>query len=224
VDSGFDSGKVACVPANVTRASERIDGFTAGVPGGTVETVLLQPQTEYIFSAGDNMMAVPSTAKYPDKAVALINWIKQNQANYDLWSYGVEGTNYNLNGNAIDTSNISTDLVYSSNVWMWNDIRIARFSANFAQSDIDLITHWDDNATITPFVGFNLDQTNISSQVSNITAIMKQYCPSLFNGVSDIQAQKADIMNQLNAAGLPQVIQETQNQLNTWIAAQPSGN
>lgn len=217
---GFDNGKVAAVGANIFSASERIDTITKNVPGAKVETVYLNPQTRYIFSAGDNMLAVPSTSKHVNEAVALMNWIKKDQKNYDLWSYGVEGVNYKLTDGAVNVSGISDENKYNTNVWMWNDLRLARFSTNYPKKDIETLKSWDSNSKVTPFVGFTLDQSKIKSQISNIQAIMKEYIPNLGFGVTDYKNVKDEMMKKLQAAGLQDVIDETQKQINAYVAAQ----
>ncbi|WJH37418.1 ABC transporter substrate-binding protein [Paenibacillus sp. CC-CFT747] len=217
-EGGFDNGKVAAIAANIFRASERVDALTGNVKGAKVETVYLEPQKRYIFSAGDNMLAVPSTSKHADEAVALINWIKKDQANYDLWSYGVEGVNYKLAGNAVDTSGIPDANKYNTNVWMWNDLRLARFSTNYPKEDIEALKKWDSKSEVTPFVGFTLDQSKIKSQISNIQAIMGEYIPNLGMGVTDYNSVKDQMMKKLNAAGLQDVMKEVQSQINAYVS------
>jgi putative aldouronate transport system substrate-binding protein len=220
MDEGFDNGKVAAVAANIFRASERIDTITKNVPGAKVETVYLNPQSRYIFSAGDNMLAVPSTSKHVNEAVALMNWIKKDQANYDLWSYGVEGVNYKLVDGAVNVSGIPDADKYITDVWMWNDLRLARFSTNYPKQDIETLKSWDSNSKVTPFVGFTLDQSKIKSQISNIQAIMNEYIPNLGFGITDYNKVKDEMMKKLKAAGLQDVIDETQKQINAYVAAQ----
>lgn len=219
IDEGFDNGKVAAVAANIFRASERVDTITQNVPGAKVETVYLEPKTRYIFSAGDNMLAVPSTSKHVKEAVELINWIKKDQANYDLWSYGVEGVNYKLVDGAVDVSSIPDADKYNANVWMWNDLRLARFSTNYPKEDIETLKSWDSKSQVTPFVGFTLDQSKIKAQISNIQAIMTEYIPNLGYGVTDYSKVKDEMMKKLKAAGLQDVIDETQKQINAYLAA-----
>jgi putative aldouronate transport system substrate-binding protein len=219
-EQGFDNGKLAVIAANIFRASERVDTLTANVPGAKVETVYLEPKTRYILSAGDNMLAVPSTSKHINEAVALINWFKKDQANYDLWSYGVEGVNYKLVDGAVDVSSTPDANKYNANVWMWNDMRLARFSTNYPKQDIETLKSWDSQSQVTPFVGFTLDQSKIKSQISNIQAIMKEYVPNLGLGVTDYNKVKDEMMSKLKSAGLQDVINETQKQINAYVAAQ----
>jgi len=216
-DAGFDHGQLATVAANIMRASERIDSVTTNVPGAIVETVYLEPAKRFMFSAGDNMLAVPSTSKHPNEAVALINWIKKSQENYDLWSYGVEGINYKLVDGAVDLNGIADNDKYNTNVWMWNDISLARFSANYPKSDIETLKTWDSQSEITPFVGFTLDQSKIKAQVSQLNAVMDEYAQNIGLGVTDINKVRDEIMKKMNAAGLQEVIKETQRQIDEYV-------
>lgn len=216
-DTGFDYGMVGCVAANLMRASERIDTFLTNVPDGKIETVLLEPETRHIYMAGDNMLAVPSTSKHVNEAVAFINWFKKDQENYDLWSYGVEGTNYTLTDGAVDVSATAEANIYSMNTWMWNDIRLARFSANYPKEDIEALKTWDEGADVTPFVGFTVDQSKIKSQISQVTAVMNEYAQNLGKGVTDINEVRDEIMEKMNAAGLQDIITEVQAQVDAYV-------
>jgi putative aldouronate transport system substrate-binding protein len=218
-EAGFDKGKVAALGANLFRASERVDTLTANVPGATVETVYLEPKTRRIYSAGDNMLAVPSTSKHVKEAVALMNWIKKDQQNYDLWSYGVEGANYKLTDGAVDVSGIADKDKYNTPVWMWNDLRLARFSTNYPKEDIAALKAWDSKSEVTPFVGFTLDTSKIKSQNSQMQAVMNEYGENLGLGVTDINKVRDEMMKKMNAAGLQDVIAETQKQINAYLAA-----
>lgn len=217
-DVGFDYGKVATVAANIMRASERVDAMAANVPEAVVETVVLEPKTRRIYLAGDNMLAVPSTSKNVNEAVALINWIKKSQENYDLWSYGVKGVNYNLVDGAIDVSNVKPEDSYNTNVWMWNDIALARFPSTFPKNDIEVLKNWDKGSEVTPFIGFTLDQSKIKTQISQVRAVMEEYAMNLGLGVLDIDEVRDEIMSKMNAAGLQQIIEEAQKQVNEYVS------
>ncbi len=219
-DTGFDYGQVAAVPSNAMRASERIDTFLGNVPDGKVETVKFTPEVSRIFLAGDNMLAVPSSSKNPNEAVAFINWIKKDQANYDLWSYGVEGVNYKLADGAVDVSATADADKYNMNTWMWNDIRLARFSAKYPKSDIEMLKNWDKDSEVTKFVGFVYDQSKTKAQVSQIGVVMDEYMENLGKGVIDINKVNDEFKKKLDAAGLQDLIAEAQTQIDAWIAAQ----
>lgn len=218
--TGFVYGAVGCVASNIMSASERIDSLVANVPGAEIETVLIAPEEKRIFLAGDNMLAVGATSTHVNEAVSFINWIKANQENFDLMSYGVEGVNYNLVDGAVSTAGISEENTYSTNVWMWNDTRLARFSANYPAADIEELNNWDKDAVVTPFVGFAFDQSAVSSQVSQVRAVMEEYYPNLGKGIISYDEYIGEIMDLMNAAGLQDVISAVQTQVDAWVAAQ----
>lgn len=215
-DNGFDYGKVGAVDSNVMRVSERVDSMANNVPEAEPYTVYLEPEKRWIFNAGDNMLAVPSTSKHPEEAVQFIQWIKCNQENYDLWSYGVEGVNYNKNGEAVDVSGIDAENVYSPNIWMWNDLDVARFSSNFPEDAIERLQSWDSESEASPLLGFTIDQTNIKSEVSQITAIMTEYSQNLAKGQVNIHDVQAEILEKMEAAGIDKVIEEVQKQVDAY--------
>ena len=142
-DAGFDTGQVAALMANQMRAQERIVSFLHNVPGGMVETVTLEPDRNWIFFSGDNQLAVPSTSRNVNEAVAFVNWFKSSQENFDLWSYGVEGVNWRDVDGAIDPTIASGNNVYSMNIWMWDDIDLKRFPVGYPQSHVDRIRNLD---------------------------------------------------------------------------------
>jgi putative aldouronate transport system substrate-binding protein len=215
---GFINGKIAAIPSNIMSASERIDSFAANIPDGKIETVLLTDKP-YVFIGGDNMLAVPSTSKHVNEAVAFMNWIKKSQENYDLWSFGVKGTNYNLDGDSVSLDGIAQEKQYVTNNWMWNDLRIARFSSKFPKADIDALKKWDENAGETPFIGFTLDQTKIKSQVSQVLAVWQEYYQNLADGSVDYNKVKDEAISKLKAAGIDDVVKETQTQVNAYLSA-----
>lgn len=217
-DNGFDYGKVAAVDSNVMRLTERTDAMANNIgPDAEGYTVYLEPETRWIFSAGDNMLAVPSSSKHVNEAVQFIQWFKCNQENYDLWSYGVEGVNYNLNGEAVDVSGIDSANIYSPMVWMWNDVDVARFPATYSAENLARLQSWDSQSKTSPLLGFTVDQTNIKAEVSQILAIMGEYRNDLGNGVIAWDDVKDTVIDNLYAAGLQKVIDEVQAQVNAYV-------
>lgn len=216
-DHGFEYGMVAAVDSNVMRVSERVDGMKKTLPEAEPYTIYLEPETRWIYSAGDNMLAVPSTSKHVNEAVQLMQWFKCNQENYDLWSYGVESVNYEKNGEAIDVSNIAAENVWSPMVWMWNDMDVARFSANFSQDAIQRLKDWDSQSQASPLLGFVLDQSNIKAETSQITAIMTEYADNLAKGELDVNEVRDEIIGKMKAAGIDKVIEETQKQVDAFV-------
>jgi putative aldouronate transport system substrate-binding protein len=216
---GFVNGLVACVPSNTLSETERVDSLVANVPGAFIETVLLNPSPLYLTVGGDNMLAVGSTSKHPAETVQFINWIKSSQANIDLWSFGVEGVNYKLDGKSISYDGIPENKRYSPNVWMWNDISLARFSKSMPAANLERLKNWDNKAVITPFVGFNLNQDSIKTEIAQLNAVINEYYSQLKEGSVSYDSVKAAYSAALRSAGIQRVIDECQKQLNAFLSA-----
>jgi putative aldouronate transport system substrate-binding protein len=77
----------------------------------------------------------------------------------------------------------------------------------------------DSKSEVTAFVGFTLDQSKIKTQNSQMTAVMNEYGVNLGLGVTDINKVRDEMMKKMKAAGLQDVIDETQKQINAYLAA-----
>jgi putative aldouronate transport system substrate-binding protein len=218
-NQGFVYGMVACVPSNTLSETERVDALVSNIPGAFIETVLLNPNPLYLTIGGDNMLAVASTSKHPYETVAFINWIKSNQANFDLWSFGIEGVNYKLDGRSISYDGIPDNRRYSPNVWMWNDMSLARFSRNIPAANIEKLKNWDNGARLTPYIGFNLDQTSIKTEVAQLNAVISEYYNQLKEGSLSYDSVRTAYSAALRSAGIQRVIDECQRQLNVFLAS-----
>jgi len=216
-DAGFDNGFITVVNANPMRALERADQVANNIPGGRAESVLLQPDKKWNFFAGDNQLAVPSTSKNVNEAVAFVNWLKSSQENFDLFSFGVEGVNYQLVDGAVDTSIGTGDNHYSINKWMWDDLSLARFSANFPQADRDALLNWDAGSEMSPYLGFMFDQSSVSNELGAIWDVIWSNVGQWTTGSAEYAASRDNFMSQLDGAGIQAVIDECQRQLNAFV-------
>ncbi len=212
----YEYGKIAAADSNVMGVSEQVANMTQSCPEGQPYTVYLEPDQRWIFNAGDNMLAIPSTSKHVEEAVQLIQWFKCNQENYDLWSYGVEGINYKKDGEAIDVSDIAPENVYSPMIWMWNDIDMARFPACFKTEEIERLRNWDSQSKPSPLLGFTLDQSSVKAEISQMNAVLAEYSANLASGVVDIHDVRDEVLTKLKAAGIDKVIEETQRQVDAF--------
>ncbi len=216
--SGFVNGRIACVPSNIFQETERIDDLKRNLPDAEIETVHLQSDKRYVFQGTDNMLGVVSSSKHPNEAVAFINWIKKNQNNFDLWSYGVEGVNYNLDGESISLENIAPENQFLGVcVWMWNDVNLARFSKNASQEYIEKLRTWDEGAIVTPYVGFRLDQSSINAEIANVSSVIDEYIYDIVKGAVRFQDVKDEFLGKLEAAGIKTLQEECQKQLDAYL-------
>ena len=80
-------------------------------------------------------------------------------------------------------------------------------------------------ANAKPAVGFGyvFDSTTMATQISNVTNIITEYLPPLVVGIyedAEIDAQLDKMIEELDAAGMEEIIAENQRQIDAWKAAQ----
>jgi len=216
----FNHGMVAVLGGNLLTQSERTDGFHGGTPDGFIETITINPTHRYIFQGGDNMLGVGSTSNNVREAVQMINWIRSSQENYDLFTHGVSGRNHNLTDDGrITFEDIADDLRFNTRVWMWNDLARARFSQHMPAENLERLRNWDQGAIPSPFLGFTVDISDLSTEFMLIAGIMAEYMPMFEQGLAPYDDLIDEFMTQLWNAGLQNAIDQVQEQLNAFMAS-----
>lgn len=217
-ENEFMAGNTASCFGNTMWPTERIDTLKANVPEGEIETVFLNPsEPKYLTTAEDNLLAVFEHSKNVDAAVAFINWVHSSQENYDLFTYGIEGVNWNKNGESASVEGIAPENLYQPISWAWTDLRYHRYSDKLDPSYVDVINHWDDNAVETPLLGFTLDMEPIKQELTNIATVYDTYIkPVVMGGVATFD--RDTVISELEKAGIDKVIEEVQRQIDAFVA------
>lgn len=219
-ENEFMAGKAAACFGNTMWPTERIDTLVANVPGAEIETVFLnQDVPKYMTMTSDNLLAVFEHSKNIDAAVAFINWVHSSQENYDLFSYGVEGVNYNLDGDAVSLEGIDQANLYQPISWAWTDLRYNRYPKNLDPSYVDVINTWDDGAVETKLIGFAFNPEPVKTEVSNIATVYDTYIKAVvMDGTAAFD--RDTVVAELEAAGIDKVMEEVQNQIDAYVAGQ----
>lgn len=210
-------GKIAATWSVVLKQTERIDSFKEKLPLAELENVYLHPERpKYMFTAADNMLSVFSTSNHVNEAVALINWVRQSQENYDLFTYGLKDINYRLVGDAISYDEVHPTMRYMSIQWAWNDIRYFRFSKYLSENYKKELRNWDKDAVASPTLGFMPDLTPIKSEMAQVNVIVSEYLPLLYEETVDWDTTMARFKAKLKDAGMEHVKTEIQRQFDAF--------
>lgn len=164
---------------------------------------------------------VPVYSKEGAAAVKFLNKLYTDVRIANLLSWGIEGRDYEAMPDGtidfpkgLDTLTVpyhQTDFLfnqYLSKVWVGNppDIRLQALKEN-------------QNAPVSPLLGFTYDPAPVQAEVSAITNVITQYRPGLLSGSIDPAAGLPEFIRALEAAGAGKVIAEVQRQLDAWRAA-----
>lgn len=213
-------GKIGATWSVVLKQSERIVSFKEKLPSGELENVYLHPEKpKYRFVAADNILSVLSTSKHINESVAFLNWLRSNQENYDLFTYGVRDVNYKLAGNAVSYDGIAPEKRYMPIQWAWNDIRFARFSEHLSEDYREELRNWDSDSLASPTLGFVIDYGPIKSEMAQVGVIVSEYLPVLYEAEVDWEATMASFMAKLKDAGIQHVLNEIQRQFDEFREA-----
>jgi putative aldouronate transport system substrate-binding protein len=216
-EAALATGKVAATWSVVLKQTERIDDFKEKLPEGELENVYLHPEKpKYLFTGADNILSVFSTSQHVNEAVAFINWIRKSQENFDLFSYGIKGVNYNLKDGSLDYDGIPPEHRYMPIGWAWNDIRFARFSKYISPAYSEELRNWDKSAVISPTLGFVPDLTPIKSEVAQLNVVISEYLPILYDAQVDWEPTMERFQAKLQDAGMKHVILEIQKQFDQY--------
>ena len=219
-ENEFMAGKAAACFGNTMWPTERIDTLVANVPGAEIETVFLnQDVPKYMTATADNLLGVFGHSENVDAAVAFINWIHASQENYDLFTYGIEGTNYNLDGEAVSLEGIAQENLYQPISWAWTDLRYNRYPKNLDPSYVDVIETWDDGAVETKLIGFTFNPENVQTEVANVQTVYDTYIKAvMMDGTAAFD--RDTVVKELENAGIDKIMAEVQSQIDAYVAGQ----
>ncbi len=168
--------------------------------------------------------AVSATSEHPEAAVKFLNEMYTNPDVVNLLAWGIEGTHYEVKSDGtIDfpkgvdanttTYGLNMDWYFGNQflTYIWGEGRdttiYERLNAN------------NKNAQKTPVMGFSYDSTRVSTQLAGISNVINEYRPGLECGSLDPKTELPKFIEALNAAGMQEVIEEKQAQLDTWKEA-----
>ncbi len=184
------------------------------------------------WGAGGN--GVTASCEHPEEALlflsALNTGTELGTEIYNTLVYGLEDVHYEK----IDENHIKTleydggqgpaSASYCAHKWIMGNTFNAYRNQAVKDEDVerDLAVNSDPDNVTSPVMGFRLDTTEISSEISQCVAIVDEYKNALYWGVKgeDWEAYYDEFVDKLTAAGYEKVIDEIQAQYDDWASAQ----
>ena len=237
----FEAGYVSADLATCTdtgeslmRAGNLFCFSTSGKPNTKAEkdamtgydTTCIQVTEDACYTTTTNACCygISSNSEDPEKAMILLNWIYKTKEANDLINWGIEGKDYELtdNGTIDYPEGITAENVgyhqdfgwalpnqYNSYIWSGNDADLWEQYQNVRN-----------NATVSKAYGFSFDTSSVLNEISALTALSDQYLVTIASGSVDPETAIAEFNEKLYAAGLQDVIDAKQEQLDAWLAEQ----
>lgn len=203
---------------------------TGGKPGSKAQESLGDGRDMTIFQVKEDFMAGSSVASYPwaipittvnpQAAMVLMKALYTDPDIANLFVYGIEGTHYELDADGlVDTSKGSGSGNYGTLPWLYPNQFLTTPTTGNSADLWDRIKEFNTNAKKSAAAGFAFDSTPVATQLAACTNIYNEYQKQLEYGFLNPETGLKELDDKMMAAGLQDIIDEKQSQLDAWAAA-----
>ncbi|MGM1046761.1 MAG: ABC transporter substrate-binding protein [Bacillota bacterium] len=188
------------------------------------------PTTVTTESVRGGIMTINANTKHPVECIKFLNFLNTDPEIRNLFNYGIEGVHYTLdehgqvvlitdkdsNGDEIPDTPVSS---YSGVQYTQGNWFILKTMGGDNPEPLD---KWDQfrkyNAGVikSTVLGFTPDLSKLTAQTDNIEMVWQKYYPSLMTGSVDVNTILPKFNEELKHAGMDEVRQEVQKQLDAW--------
>lgn len=189
-----------------------------------VDTTILQMDKDMVstFTTSAVSYAVGSSSKDPAKAVELLNWISKTKEANDLLNWGIEGKHWEKqkDGTINYPSGVTVqNCGYHQNMGYILPNQFNSYVWSGTPTDI-----WDqykkvrDEALVSKAYGFKPDLSEVADQLAALTQVQSKYVAQITTGSVDTDKAIDEFNKALYNAGLKDVMEAKQTQLNDWLS------
>lgn len=164
------------------------------------------------------MLAVGMNSKHVKEAVKFIYMMNSNKELYNLFCWGIEGTDYKKNedGTVTEIKNSGYDNV-GPDAWRYGN-QFNSFIAEGQSADVwEETKAMNDSAAKSPAMGFVPKTDSIMTEIANITNVNSEYKAKMEFGTAPREEYWDEYMQKLKAAGIDKVRDEIQKQYDEFL-------
>ena len=162
---------------------------------------------------------VPVTSDYPEAAIKVLNLLFTDKEVVDTFTWGVKGVDWvEKDGLATYPEGADAQSVYHTGDFLYgNVLNITPWEGNAA--DIrEQQAEANKNAAASKYIGCALDTSTVATEIAAVKDIVDRYKEGLCSGVTDYEAEYQKFIDAIYAAGMQDIINEFQAQLDAWLA------
>jgi ABC-type glycerol-3-phosphate transport system substrate-binding protein len=213
-DTRVQSGNYLWQEGSFGKHTEIVDLVRANAPEAVMQNYLLAPEKpRYINAAGGEVLCVPYSSQNPAAGMKLLNWLYSNQDNYLFSIYGVEGQDYEMQGDRLQRL-INDEMFYE---WMFRNKHYTVFSPEADDQYVIDYSTWDNTAKVSEMFGFVFNNENVKETEQAIIEVYPEMTP-VFTGFVDFDTSYEPIIAKLKSAGLDKYVDEVNRQLEEFFA------
>lgn len=174
-------------------------------------------------------MCIPFTSEYPEEAMTFLNEMYTNAGLYQLLIYGEEGKHYTEDNDDDHSITVlgganqpTSDFAYG--LWCWTigtceNVRRTQNSAN-DPAYYAALKELEKTAYSSPLLNFSYDKSNYEAEITNLSAISKEYGDTLgkgYLGAAGWEEYYNKMLDELKANGIDNIRADCQEQLNAYL-------
>ena len=185
------------------------------------ECAVLKTIPAFMYSKAyqNSLWGITTSCKNPEKAMDLLNLMYKNADVCNLLMCGIEGVSYNVveqdeNGTVIE---MLPDAPYSNvfgvygDRFSWYVTAPATTTTNTEEKEMsDAITRK------SVALGFVPSYANVSTEYTNVTAVINQYIGILDSGAVDPEQELPEFISKLKDAGIDTILEDVRTQYAEW--------
>lgn len=169
-------------------------------------------------SVMQNAMAIPRNAANPERALMLLDKLRNDPEYYRLTVYGIEGKHYKvLEENRIKLLEDSNNYPSDQFSWGWRNSSLELKPENPKWDQFDnFYKEFKTIATPDKLMNFQLDKEPIRLEISAVSQVNTQYLPMIYFGIGDPVSNVEKYRRQLKVAGIDKILNEAKKQLKVY--------
>lgn len=192
---------------------------------GGYPIAVLDLRDPYISTSTINTVTwgIASNTKVPEAAMKVLNLTYTDPDVLNLIIFGLEGRDYVLDEDGCfaypegqDAATVPYTAALSNGIL--GNAFIMHRSAGTSEEDNAAMLEANETATNSSVFGFMFDPASVSVQYTAVNNVASQYLPGLLCGSTDPETEIPAFNDALYAAGLQDIIDAKQSQLDAWLA------
>ncbi|MDE6847532.1 MAG: ABC transporter substrate-binding protein, partial [Lachnospiraceae bacterium] len=173
----------------------------------------------YEGSLIQDCMAIPTSAKYPERALMMLELFRQDESYYNLITYGIEGEHYTIDEESGNLQLMNQDKYqYENGTWGFRDDKFFRDLSGAPENAQEVRDAIKNEAQENIYKGFMMDTEPIKNEYAAVQNAITQYYDPLQLGYVDYETGLAELETALEAAGNEACKTELQRQVDEYVA------
>ncbi len=171
--------------------------------------------------------SISSYCEYPERACEVLNEFYVNTELTNLLAWGFEGEDYVFENQelgliqypeGLDSSTVPYFMNYKFMPNTGIIYQIDDGTIDNTRSYLEIMQEFNSTAQNSLAFGFSFDSTPVNTQIAACSNVVSEYYDALLSGKLDPETEVPNFLSALEDAGINEIIEEKQAQLDAWLA------